>query len=86
MTIIRDSNIFPFGKMKMTPEYIGSFVREERKRQGLRQDELAAAAHVGMRFLIELEGGKPTAQIGKVLHVLAALGVSLQLAAPDESD
>ena len=53
---------------------IGQIIRDERKELGLRQDELAAASGVGLRFLVELERGKPTVQMGKVLDVLAALG------------
>ena len=43
----------------MTAEQIGAIVRQARLAQGLRQDQLAAAAGVGLRFLIELERGKP---------------------------
>ena len=57
--------------------------RAARKAQGLRQDELAAAANVGVRFLIELEAGKETAQIGKTMAVLAALGIDVSLTLPD---
>ena len=45
---------------------IGRVIRDERKELGLRQDELAAASGVGLRFIVELERGKATAQIGKV--------------------
>jgi len=70
--------------MMMTPTDIGTTIRAARKAQGLRQDELAAAANVGVRFLIELEGGKETAQLGKTLAVLAALGINVALSIPDE--
>jgi transcriptional regulator with XRE-family HTH domain len=46
---------------------------------GLRQDELAAAAGVGLRFLVELERGKPTVQLGRTLSVLAAVGLDLRV-------
>lgn len=62
---------------------IGQIVRNERKELGLRQDELAAASGVGLRFIVELERGKATAQIGKVIAVLAALGCELQIRRPD---
>lgn len=62
---------------------IGQIIRDERKELGLRQDELAAASGVGLRFLVELERGKPTVQMGKVLDVLAALGCELQIKRPD---
>lgn len=66
----------------MTPIDIGKSIRAARKAQGLRQDQLAAAANVGVRFLIELEAGKPTAQLGKTLDVLSALGTSIELTPP----
>ena len=62
---------------------IGSTIRDERKALGLRQEELAAASGVGLRFLVELERGKATVQMGKVLDVLAALGCELQIRKPD---
>ena len=68
----------------MTPETIGDFIRHTRKAQGLRQPELAAAAGVGLRFLVELEAGKKTAQLGKTLDVLAALGCQMELKAPGD--
>lgn len=66
----------------MTPDQIGSKIRNLRKRQGLRQDQLAGAAGVGLRFLIELEAGKETAQLGKTLAVLNALGCKIELIGP----
>jgi len=63
----------------LTPSDIGRAVRLARKAMGLRQDEFAAAAGVGLRFLVELERGKPTVQLGRTLAVLAAAGLDLQL-------
>ena len=51
-----------------SPADIGALVRTTRKASGLRQDELAGACGVGLRFIVDLEAGKPTAQIGKVLE------------------
>ena len=42
----------------MTTSSIGEAIRRARKGMGLRQDELAAAAGVGLRFLVELERGE----------------------------
>jgi len=70
--------------MHMTPEDIGEIIRKTRKAQGLRQPELAAASGVGLRFLVELERGKPTAQLGKVLDVLSALGCTLSISTPED--
>lgn len=68
-----------------TTSTIGESVRRARKELGLRQDELAAAAGVGVRFLVELERGKPTVQLGKVLSVLAAVGLEVQVIARQSS-
>lgn len=64
----------------MTIEEIGAKVRESRKRQGLTQPALALVAGTGLRFIVELEAGKSTCQIGKVLQVLTALGIALSVA------
>ena len=58
---------------------LGSLVRLYRKKQGLTQDDVALMSNVGRRFVIELEQGKSTLQISKVLQVLQALGVGLLL-------
>lgn len=70
----------------VTSTEIGAAVRRARKAMGLRQDEFAAAAGVGLRFLVELERGKPTIQLGRTLAVLAAAGLDLQLAGPAASN
>ncbi|MDX2259840.1 MAG: helix-turn-helix transcriptional regulator [Hyphomicrobiaceae bacterium] len=56
---------------------IGLLVRSVRKERKLAQQELADHAGVGRRFLSELENGKPTLEIGKVLAVLATCGIEL---------
>ena len=71
-------------KRTHTTAEIGNIIRTTRKAAGLRQDELAGAAGVGLRFIVDLEAGKPTAQIGKALQVLAALGCSLDITTPPE--
>ena len=58
---------------------IGQQIQSSRKKQGLSQEELAMLANVGRRFVVELEQGKATAQIGKVLQVLHALGLGVQV-------
>lgn len=63
---------------------LGTLIRRERKSQGLRQPDLAAAAGTSVRFIVEIEAGKPTAQIGKVLDVLRQLGLSLALSGLSE--
>lgn len=68
----------------LTTDEIGIIIRTTRKAAGLRQDELAGASGVGLRFIVDLEAGKPTAQIGKVLLVLATLGCSLTIMPPPD--
>lgn len=58
---------------------LGAAVREARRAIGLRQADLAGLSGVGVRFLSELERGKPTCEIGRVLQVLARLGLELWL-------
>ena len=70
----------------LTPAEIGGIVRRARKAAGLRQYELAGAAGVGLRFLVELEAGKPTAQLGKTLQVLEALGCSFDIVPPPDDE
>ena len=72
--------IFPNGNMDS--KSLGVIVRRERKAQKLRQAELAAAAGVGIRFIVDLEAGKPTLQLEKALHVLATLGCDVTIAPP----
>lgn len=62
-----------------TTKDIAASVKSARRALKLRQADLAAAAGVGLRFLIELEAGKPTAQLGKTLAVLNALGLDCDL-------
>ena len=68
----------------LTPAAVGAIVRATRKAAGLRQYELAGAAGVGVRFIVDLEAGKPSAQLGKTLQVLAALGCSLDITTPKD--
>ena len=62
-----------------TTKDIATSVKSARRALKLRQADLAAAAGVGIRFLIELEAGKTTAQLGKTLAVLNALGLDCDL-------
>ena len=70
--------IIPIGaimeKIKDTKS-LGVLIRQERKQQGLTQEELAGVIGVGVRFLRELEAGKESCQIGRAMQVLAGLGL-----------
>jgi len=55
----------------------GSLIRSRRKALRMRQDQLALATGVGRRFVIDLEAGKPSCQLGRSLLVAKALGLDL---------
>jgi HTH-type transcriptional regulator/antitoxin HipB len=60
-----------------TIDDLGAYIAAHRKAKGYTQQQFADLAGVGRRFLSELEGGKSTAEIGRALLVLNALGVDL---------
>lgn len=66
----------------ISAEAIGKLVQAERKRQGLTQLQLAGLANTGIRFVSDLENGKGTVQLQKLLAVLAALGLGLYVHSP----
>ena len=68
--------------MKYTPKQIGSMIRDTRKRLGVTQKDLALTAGTGLRFVIDLEKGKETCELGKSLRVLQTLGITLTLTPP----
>ena len=59
------------------PSELGRLVRGRREDLVLNQQQLAQRAGVGRRFVSELEAGKPTLEIGKVLAVCRTLGLTL---------
>ena len=61
---------------------LGQAARAQRLRLGMTQAELALVAGVGVRFIGELEAGKPTLQLERAVQVVRALGFELQLALP----
>lgn len=52
-------------------------VRRRRKAAGLTQRALAGLSGTGVRFIVDLEQGKPTLEVGKLIDVLETLGLSL---------
>ena len=58
---------------------LGNALRAARKHLGLTQPQLALAAGVGVRFIVDLEAGKATLRLENVLRVIDALGGTLQL-------
>ena len=66
----------------ISSEAVGKLVQTERKRQGLTQLQLAGLANTGIRFVSDLENGKGTVQLQKLLSVLSALGLGLYVHSP----
>jgi y4mF family transcriptional regulator len=59
-------------------EQLGTAIRTRRKQLKITQKELAMTCGTGLRFIVDLEKGKPTCQIGKTLQVLNALGLAIE--------
>jgi HTH-type transcriptional regulator/antitoxin HipB len=75
--------MFPIGIMKVeNTEKLGQLIRTRRKQLGVTQKELAMTCGTGLRFIVDLEKGKPSCQSGKMLQVVQVLGLTLRL---DES-
>ena len=65
------------------PAQLGEIIRKARKAQRLRQDDLAGTAGASHVFVMEVERGKPTVQLGKVLDLLRELGIRLFADVPE---
>ncbi|MDY0289089.1 MAG: helix-turn-helix transcriptional regulator [Sphaerochaeta sp.] len=59
---------------KNTKNPIGSYIQTERKKAGLTQPEFALRSGLGLRFVRDLEQGKPTVRLDKVNQALAMFG------------
>lgn len=56
---------------------LGAIVRGQRKRLALKQLDIAGLGNTGNRFIVDLENGKPTVQLQKVLDVMDLLGLEV---------
>jgi HTH-type transcriptional regulator / antitoxin HipB len=56
----------------------GVLIRQKRKALGLTQGELATRCGVGLRFIVDLEAGKPSCQLGKALTAAVEVGLWLE--------
>ena len=65
--------------MAITRGNLATRVRDRRTQLGLRQEELADLAGVSERFVYAVENGKQTLQLDKLLAVLSALGLHLEI-------
>ena len=68
----------PYGNI-YSSEDLGELVRTHRKAQSATQAEFASLCGVGVRFISDLENGKPTIQLEKVLHVVRCLGLDVAI-------
>ena len=83
LTGISRLDIFPIGNMTtINPEQLGAAIRARRRQLKVTQKDLAMTCGTGLRFIIDLEKGKPTCQIAKILQVIYALGLKLQVVSP----
>jgi HTH-type transcriptional regulator / antitoxin HipB len=69
-----------------SPHQLGNALRAARKQFNLTQPQLALAAGVGVRFIVDLEAGKPTVRLENILRVIDALGGEIQLSGLPSTD
>ena len=72
-------------KLKDSKSFVAA-VRSYRKHKGASQIQLAAIANTGVRFIGDLENGKPTIQLNKALRVAYILGMKLEIPADDGAE
>lgn len=65
---------------------LGATLRMLRKESGLTQRDASGLCNVSLPFLNQVEQGKPTARIGKVLEVCRRLGIEIVLKLPGMTD
>lgn len=65
---------------------LGEIIKKTRKTQGLTQSDLAGASGTGVRFIVDLEKGKQTSEIEKVLLVVSMLGIKLEAHTVEENN
>lgn len=70
------NSVDPEAVVKTAAE-LGALVRGQRARLALRQLDVAGLGNTGNRFIVELENGKPTVQLQKVLDLLDLLGLEM---------
>jgi HTH-type transcriptional regulator / antitoxin HipB len=68
--------------IRYTAKDIGEIVRRTRKNLGVTQKNIALTSGTGLRFIVDLEHGKPTCQLEKTLTVLRTLGIRIELQLP----
>lgn len=71
---IHGLKLYPNGSVMIYMSIIGNYIKEERKKAGLTQEEFAMRSGLGLRFVRELEQGKETVRLDKVNQALAMFG------------
>ncbi|MEY5013461.1 MAG: hypothetical protein RLY69_1176 [Verrucomicrobiota bacterium] len=64
------------------PQSLGQAIRQQRRRLKVTQKDLAMTSGTGLRFIIDLEKGKSTCQLGKAMDIVRALGLNLEIREP----
>ncbi len=75
---MKNSEKIPYGNVKNISE-MGVLVRQHRKSQKIRIEDLSDMAMISARLIGEFERGKETCQIGKVLQILKFLGLEIRI-------
>lgn len=68
----------PYGKIDSVSEF-GALVRQHRKTQNVRIEDLSDLSMISARLIGEFERGKETCQIGKVLQIVKFLGLEIRI-------
>jgi HTH-type transcriptional regulator / antitoxin HipB len=77
MTSYADNSTWEEKMQIRTPGDLGAMIRDRRRKLGLDQRSLAEKAGVSRQWIVEVEKGKPRAEIGLLLRTIAVLGISL---------
>jgi y4mF family transcriptional regulator len=79
------ADVYSRSGIKTLPEVtsIAQKVRATRRKYGMTQAQVAGLSGTGLRFVSELERGKPTVALDKVLAVLSVLGLRLEVTGDD---
>jgi HTH-type transcriptional regulator / antitoxin HipB len=72
-----NGNSYPLPAVIHSSTELGALVREQRKRLELKQLDIAGLGQTGNRFIVDLENGKPTLQLQKVLDIVSLLGLEV---------
>jgi len=81
-SITSNITVWEYFGSNMKSKDIGQLIKQTRKRLRITQKDLALTSNTGLRFIIELEQGKPTCQLEKTLTVLQTLGIKIVLNIP----